>query len=191
MTLERPGRRQEREFLELVGRSRALHGPWVTPPRTKAGYASLLRRSRRRSCEAFFVRASETGELAGAVWITEIVRGVFRSGYLSYHGFAPTAGRGLMGAGLAAVIRKAFRDLGLHRLEANIRPGNRDSIRLVRRLGFRREGFSPRYLRLGGCWRDHERWAILAEEFRAGRGGRARPKLRRPRFVPSSDKGES
>jgi ribosomal-protein-alanine N-acetyltransferase len=85
----------------------------VKPPRTKAGYAALLRQARRRSYEAFFVRASETGELAGAVWITEIVRGVFRSGYLSYYGFAPTAGRGLMGAGLAAVIRQAFRDIGL------------------------------------------------------------------------------
>lgn len=191
MALERPGRRQEKEFLALVRRSGALHRPWTKPPRTKAGYAALLRQARRRSCEAFFVRASETGELAGAVWITEIVRGVFRSGYLSYYGFAPTAGRGLMSAGLEAVIRKSFRELGLHRLEANIRPGNRDSIRLVRRLGFRREGFSPRYLRLGGRWRDHERWAILAEEFRAGPALRGRPALRRRRSVPSSEKGES
>lgn len=190
MSLERPGRRQEKEFLGLVRRSGGLHRPWVKPPRTKSGYAALLRQSRRRSCEAFFVRASETGELAGAVWITEIVRGVFRSGYLSYYGFAPTAGRGLMGAGLAAVIRTAFRDLGLHRLEANIRPENRDSIRLVRRLGFRREGYSPRYLRLDGRWRDHERWAILAEEFRAGRAGRERPTLGR-RSVSSSNKGDS
>ncbi|HEU4332883.1 MAG TPA: hypothetical protein VFT32_00175, partial [Candidatus Eisenbacteria bacterium] len=76
VSLERPGRRQEKEFLALVGRSGAFHRPWVKPPRTKAGYAALLRQSRRRSCEAFFVRAAETGELAGAVWITEIVRGV-------------------------------------------------------------------------------------------------------------------
>ena len=58
----------------------------------------------------------------------------------------------------------AFEALGLHRLEANIQPGNLRSIALVKRLGFRLEGFSPRYLRMGGEWRDHERWALLADE---------------------------
>jgi ribosomal-protein-alanine N-acetyltransferase len=169
VTLERPGRRHEAEFLGLVRTSRALHHPWVNPPGTKAGFRSLLTRARRTTCEAFFVRLDATGELAGAVFITEIVRGVFRSGYLSYYGFAPTARRGAVTAGVRAVARAAFRDLGLHRLEANIQPGNRDSIRLVRRLGFRREGFSPRYLKLRGRWRDHERWALLAEDFRPGR----------------------
>jgi ribosomal-protein-alanine N-acetyltransferase len=64
--------------------------------------------------------------------------------------------------GRAPVVRDAFRRLGLHRLEANIQPGNRASIRLARRLGFRREGYSPRYLKIQGRWRDHERWALLA-----------------------------
>jgi ribosomal-protein-alanine N-acetyltransferase len=61
------------------------------------------------------------------------------------------------------VVRDAFRRLRLHRLEANVQPGNRASIRLVRRLGFRREGYSPRYLKIQGRWRDHERWALLAD----------------------------
>jgi ribosomal-protein-alanine N-acetyltransferase len=64
------------------------------------------------------------------------------------------------------VIARAFRTLRLHRLEANIQPGNLASIALVRRLGFRREGLSRRYLKIGGRWRDHERWAILAEEWK-------------------------
>jgi len=71
--------------------------------------------------------------------------------------------------GLAEVITRAFRVHRLHRLEANIQPGNEPSRRLVERLGFNREGFSPRYLKIGGRWRDHERWAITREAWRAGR----------------------
>jgi hypothetical protein len=72
--------------------------------------------------------------------------------------------------------RPAYRTylLRLHRLEANVQPGNAASIRLLQRLGFRREGYSPRYLRICGRWRDHERWAILADE-RPGRGRRPVP----------------
>jgi ribosomal-protein-alanine N-acetyltransferase len=67
-----------------------------------------------------------------------------------------------MGAGLKAVTAQAFGTLKLHRLEANIQPENRASLALARNCGFRREGYSPRYLKIGGRWRDHERWAILA-----------------------------
>jgi ribosomal-protein-alanine N-acetyltransferase len=68
-----------------------------------------------------------------------------------------------MQEGLRLAIARAFGRLRLHRLEANLQPGNSASRRLVRRLGFRREGYSPRYLKLGGRWRDHERWALLAD----------------------------
>lgn len=67
-----------------------------------------------------------------------------------------------MHEGLKAVVSHAFNELKLHRLEANIQPGNEASIALVRSLGFSREGYSPRYLKVGGEWRDHERWALLA-----------------------------
>jgi len=103
-------------------------------------------------------------ELVGVVNISEIVYGSFRSGYLGYYAFTPHARQGLMTEGLARVIDTAFRRLGLHRLEANVQPGNRASLRLLRRLRFRKEGYSPRYLQIRGRWRDHERWAILADE---------------------------
>ena len=61
-------------------------------------------------------------------------------------------------------IAHAFAEIGLHRLEANIQPANRRSIALAKRVGFRKEGFSPRYLKIGGSWCDHERWALLADE---------------------------
>jgi ribosomal-protein-alanine N-acetyltransferase len=70
-----------------------------------------------------------------------------------------------MREGLALVIAHAFGRMKLHRLEANIQPGNIRSVRLVKRLGFKREGLSPRYLKIAGRWRDHERWALLAEEY--------------------------
>jgi len=70
---------------------------------------------------------------------------------------------------LALVLREAFGPLRLHRVEANIQPGNRASIGLVRRAGFRREGLSRRYLKIGGRWRDHERWALTVEDWRRRR----------------------
>ena len=101
--------------------------------------------------------------LAPTRGVSEIVRGNFRSAYLGYYAFAPHQDQGLMTEGLRLVIADAFGRLRLHRLEANVQPGNKASRRLVRRLGFRREGYSPRYLKIRGRWRDHERWALLAD----------------------------
>ena len=103
---------------------------------------------------------------AGVININEIVRGVFCSGYLGYYAFVPHNERGYMKKGLDAVLAEAFGRHRLHRLEANIQPDNDASRALVQRCGFRLEGFSPRYLKLAGRWRDHERWAITKEAWK-------------------------
>ena len=94
------------------------------------------------------------------------MRGPFQSAYLGYYGFAPFEGQGYMTEAMRLVLRHAFGAMRLHRVEANIQPGNAASIALVRRCGFHLEGFSPRYLKVSGRWRDHERWAILGEDRR-------------------------
>ena len=71
------------------------------------------------------------------------------------------------GVGVFLILAYAFTELKLHRLEANIQPHNAASIALVKRAGFVREGFSRRYLKICGEWRDHERWAILVEDWLA------------------------
>lgn len=149
-------------FVELVKKSRDIHNPWVWPPDSPAAFRAYLTRMEQLNQHAFLVCRSDTGEIAGVVNITNVVMEPFCSGYLSYYVFAGHERQGLMREGLQAVVRHAFSELGLHRLEANIQPGNEASIALVRSLGFSREGYSPRYLKIGGEWRDHERWAILA-----------------------------
>ena len=109
------------------------------------------------------------GRLVGVVNVSNIVRRTFQSASLGYYAFDGFAGQGLMREALQRVLARAFGQLKLHRLEANIQPDNAPSLALVRRCGFVHEGFSRRFLKLAGRWRDHERWAILAEDWRAAR----------------------
>jgi len=162
--LEEPSLRRCSDFLEAVRRSRRLHGRWVAAPASRAEFVSYVARTRRPSQLGWFVVAP-SGELAGVINASEIVGGNFHSAYLGYYALAPHHRRGVMTEGLRLAVQEAFDVHGLHRLEANIQPDNLASRRLARRLGFRREGFSPRYLRIAGRWRDHERWAITREEW--------------------------
>jgi ribosomal-protein-alanine N-acetyltransferase len=166
VNLERPSARREPEFLASALRSRALHRGFVTSPATPSEYREYLRRSRRAEQRSFFVVEPESGALAGVININDIVRRCEQSGRLGYYAFTPWAGTGLMRAGLDLVIGVAFREVKLHRLEANIQLNNPRSIALVEGLGFSREGTARRYLKIGNRWRDHERWALLKEEWR-------------------------
>jgi ribosomal-protein-alanine N-acetyltransferase len=159
--LERPSARHERHYLDAAHRSRALHRGFVVTPSKPAEYQDYLRRTRRANQESFFVIAADTGDLAGVVNVNDIVRYSEQSGRIGYYAFVPHAGTGLLREGLVCVVNLAFRELALHRLEASIQPANRRSLALVASLGFQREGTARGYLKIGGRWRDHERWALL------------------------------
>ena len=110
-----------------------------------------------------------TKDLVGVINVNNIVRGGFQSAALGYYALEPHAGRGLMREGLSLVLKHAFSKMKLHRVEANIQPNNRASIALVKKCGFAKEGFSRRFVKVCGQWKDHERWALLAEDFRKSR----------------------
>lgn len=147
--------------------SQKYHFPWVTPFIDQTGFDNWFSHTLTGPNIGFVARELASNKVVGVVNINEIVAGAFQSAYLGYYGMLSFARTGLMTEALRAVVRYAFNELGLHRLEANIQPANAASIALVRRLGFRQEGFSPRYLRINGEWQDHERWALLADMFDA------------------------
>jgi ribosomal-protein-alanine N-acetyltransferase len=149
-----------------VRRSRGLHRPWINPKAaTRKTFAEYLKRFAEGANYGFVVVHRETKEIVGVINLNNVVRGNFQSAALGYYAFAPHAGNGLMGEGLTLVLKEAFGKLKLHRVEANIQRENKASIALAKRGGFVKEGFSRRFVKVCGKWKDHERWAILAEDF--------------------------
>lgn len=164
-----PRPRDEAEFIRLVRASRRFHAGWIAPSSTPEAFAAHLRRNEGADFESFLICRNDDGAIVGSANLSQIFMGGFQSAYMGYWAGAPFAGQGYMTEGVGLVLTQAFRVLGLHRVEANLQPENAASRALVRRLGFRQEGYSPRYLKVGGRWRDHERWAILREEWRPHR----------------------
>lgn len=154
----------ETAFLDAVARSRDLLDEWVDPPPNAERFAQHIVRYSTDHHVSYLARNGE-GQMVGCININNIVRGAFQSAFLGYYAFSPYNGQGLMKQAMALVITQAFHHHRLHRLEANIQPANVASVALVKSLGFRLEGHSPRYLNIAGQWRDHDRYAITAEEW--------------------------
>jgi ribosomal-protein-alanine N-acetyltransferase len=173
----------DRDQLEIVARntaSRVLHRGWVTPPTDGRSFAEWMVRCRLPNVQCFLVCRLEDGAIAGTFTLSQIVRRLFQSAYLGYYAEQPFAGQGYMTEGMQLVLRHTFSTMKLHRVEANVQPENVASIALVKRSGFRLEGFSPRYLKVAGRWRDHQRWAMTIDDWQRLR--------RRPR-APSAGRG--
>jgi ribosomal-protein-alanine N-acetyltransferase len=156
------------ELFEAIVRSRALHKPWITPVATEAEVRESL--SQPPAVRISYGIREDSGQLAGVVNVNSVIRGAFQNGFLGYFAISPHEGRGFMRAGLIEVLDRALGEHGLHRVEANIQPDNLRWIHLVRSLGFRLEGHSPRYLRINGEWKDHDRYALTVEEWRVSGG---------------------
>ncbi|RQR72339.1 MULTISPECIES: GNAT family N-acetyltransferase [unclassified Burkholderia] len=161
--LNRVARTDAPDLIAANQASRSHHLPWIDSFTDQAGFDQWFSRCLTGPNVGLVARERASGAVVGVVNLNEIVGGIFQSAYLGYYGMADFSRKGLMTEVLRAATDIAFGELGLHRLEANIQPANHASIALVRRLGFRKEGFSPRYLRIGGEWRDHERRALLAD----------------------------
>lgn len=158
-------------FLARVKASRRLHKGWVQPPSNYDQFMNFVLRSKTERQHGLLVCKKDDGELVGLVALSEVIRGVLQSCFVGFYAFHPHERQGYMTEGLQATLRFAFRDLRLHRVEANIQPDNPRSLALAARCGFKKEGFSPRYLKLFGRWRDHERWAILVDDWKGTGGG--------------------
>ena len=156
-------------FVAAVRASRSLHQPWVSPPSTRDAFIRRMppRDASRRI--AMLALRRDDDAFVGMLNLSEIIRGPLQQAFLGYYAFAPHAGNGYMREAMRLLLRHAFGPLKLHRVEANIQPANTASLALARSAGFTREGFSPRYLKIGGRWHDHERWAINAEQWKAQR----------------------
>ena len=162
-------------WVEVRQANEAWLAPWegsparLGPPtaswaeRHTAGvFAVMLRQLRAEAragrCLPFAV--TWQGSFVGQVTVSGIVRGAFDSAAVGYWVDGRHAGRGIIPTALGLVVDHCFGPVGLHRVEANVRPENSASRRVVEKLGFREEGLHLRYLHIDGAWRDHVGYAI-------------------------------
>ncbi len=150
-----------------------MHEAWEPrPPAGKSWYGApafrrqLITTNTAGSQRHLICRRSD-GAILGMVNLSQICRGPFDNAIMGYWIGAEFATRGYTNEGVLLCLRRAFTALGLHRVEANVMPTNDASLALVRRVGFREEGYSPRYLQINGVWVDHTRWAMTLEDLRA------------------------
>lgn len=186
IVLRRPVLEDVDEFLTAVDASRERHDGLVEPPASEASFAAYVDRVRRPQYGGFLVRTGDTDRLVGVVNINSIARGSIQSASIGYYRLTGAGERSSMTLAVERVVVHAFDDLRLHRVEANIQPHNARSIELVSSIGFRKEGYSPAFLRIGGVWRDHERWAIVAEHWTAPDASAVR---RRPSWASRRETG--
>jgi ribosomal-protein-alanine N-acetyltransferase len=166
--------RDARVWHEVRARNADWLRPWdATPPDPRLSPVSFRTMVRRLAAQA---RLGESlpwlltvdGRLAGQVNVSGIVRGSAQMAHIGYWIAQEHAGRGHMPTAVALAVDYCFGEMGLHRVEINIRPENAASLRVVQKLGLRSEGLRERYLHIDGDWRDHLSFAVTADEVPEG-----------------------
>ena len=171
-----PRASDEREFRALRRANRDWLEPWEPSPPpghdlfSPDGFQTWVDSATSDTRRRFLICRSGDAAILGQASLGEIIRGPLQQAFMGYWIAREHARQGYMREALPLVLRVAFAELSLHRVEANIQPHNLASIALARSVGFRREGCSPGYLQIQGVWSDHERWAMLADEFFARYG---------------------
>ena len=167
--------RDARAWLEVRQRNYEWLRPWeptapVPGARPATSFRQLVRRynAQARAGEALPWIVTYEGRLAGQMTISNIIWGSARMGSAGYWVDRDVAGRGVTPTALALAVDHCFFNVGLHRIEVNIRPENHASLRVVRKLGFREEGIRERFLHIDGDWRDHVSFALTADEVPEG-----------------------
>ena len=173
----RPGRTNDVPEVRRALRANAEHlRPWSATPAAgedPTSFASVSRtvlRHRRewKRGQSFVLYASlreDEPRIIGRVTLGGVLRGAFQNAHLGYWIDAQEQGRGLMTEAVRATTSFAFGAAGLHRVQAAVMPSNKASIRVLEKVGYRREGLAARYLFIAGAWEDHLLFAVTAEEW--------------------------
>ncbi len=170
----------------LRGESRAFLTPWeptwpLDDLTRSAFHRRVLRQDRERAQDeayAYLIFRTTDDALLGGLTLGNLRRGVAQCGTLGYWMGEKYAGKGFMTKAARALLRHAFLEMGLHRVEAACAPDNERSRRLLERLGFQREGFARAYLLIDGAWQDHFLFAMLEGDFlRENKAESATPKV--------------
>jgi len=175
----RPPRASDVPELRRLLRANAAHlRPWEPAPEPGQDPSSLTaianriarqrRDWKRGDSYALLVTLREAGEpIVGRVNLGGVLRGAFSNAYLGYWIDEGHQSRGLMSEAVRGILAFAFGTAGLHRVQVAIMPRNAPSLRVVEKVGVRREGFAERYLRIAGIWEDHVIFAMTSEEWAA------------------------
>jgi ribosomal-protein-alanine N-acetyltransferase len=163
--LRRPVASDLNELTERYRGSRQLFRGVASIKFGRESFNEMLSSADSKTKQSFMICRAEDGAIVGTITLSQIFQKAFQNAYLGYQLFGGFTGNGYMTEAVELVLRYAFEDLGLHRVEANVQPGNKPSIAVLDRSGFSKEGFSRRYLKIAGRWRDHERWALIKEDW--------------------------
>ena len=172
--------RDKNEWTEVRSRNSEWLAPWEASnpapggalPNYRQMVASLNSQARQASALPFVITERIPGfrepRIVGQLTVSSIIWGSAMMATLGYWVDRDRAGKGIAPTAVAMATDQCFRHLGLHRMEINIRPENRASLRVVEKLGFRDEGYRERYLHINGQWADHRSFALTAEEVPEG-----------------------